>query len=409
MRSTFNILFYLNTSKRKKSGLCPVMGRITVDGQIAQFSLKEEVAQDCWDAKKGRTTGKTRLQIKINKKIGQTEKTIRNIYDRTVETAGYVTAEQIKNELTGTARRAETLLALFREHNQEYQKRVGIDRSESTYYRYECSYNHLSRFILSKYGMSDYPLKQLDMSFIDQYDLYLCVDAGLSSNSMAGHIIKLKKIITRAINQRTLLHDPFPDYVQNKPKYKYRHLSKDELKTIMSAQIQSKAVRFIRDMFIFSSFTGLAYSDMRRLSEPDLLKMSNGSIWIKISRTKTKVESNIRLMEIPLSIIEKYRPERKGKQLFNIPSSGSVSRNMREIERLCRIGHLHFHMARHTFATLICLTNGVSMEALSKMMGHNSIRSTQIYGEITSQKVGTDMKKLAKRLKIKSRKKKINQ
>jgi len=175
----------------------------------------------------------------------------------------------------------------------------------------------------------------------------------------------------------------------------------------MNTQIKSKSVSFIRDMFVFSCFTGLAYADMLQISEKHLRRYSDGSIWIEIPRCKTEVESILRLLEIPKAIIEKYRSERKGEQLFNIPKSYMVSDKMREIGKLCGIGHLHFHMARHTFATLICLTNGVSMETLSKMMGHKSIRSTQIYGEITSQKVDADMKKLAKRMKNKSRRKKI--
>ena len=409
MRSTFNILFYLNSSKKKKSGLCPVMGRITVDGQIAQFSLRKDVHQDYWDAKRGCTTGKTREQIELNRKIEQTEKAIKNIYDRTVETIGYVTAEQIKNELTGKVRNPETLLALFMEHNQEYQKRVGIDRTESSYYTYVNSYNHLSRFVVSKYGLEDYPLRQLDMSFIDSYDLYLRVDAGLNSNSMVRHIVNLKKMVVRAMNQRTLLYDPFPEYVKNKLKYKYLHISKDELKTIMTTKIQSMAVSFIRDLFVFSCFTGLAYADIRQLSEKHLHKLSDGSIWIEIPRCKTDVESSIRLLNIPIAIIEKYQSKRKGERLLNMPSSGSVSKNMRKIEELCSITHLHFHMARHTFATQVCLNNGVTMEVLRKLMGHNSIRSTQNYGEITNQKVGNDMKRLADRLERKTRIKNENE
>ena len=405
MRSTFNILFYLNTSKRKKSGLCPVMGRITVDGGISHFSLKEDLHPDNWDPKNGRAKGKSRSQIALNRKIEQTDQTIRNIYARTVETTGYITAEQIKNELSGTTAKATNLLELYREHNVEYQKRTGIDRNERTYHNYENSCNHLSRFIFSKYGVKDYPLKQLDKSFIENYDLYLRTDARLCTNSMIKPIKHLKKIISRAINQRIILRDPFSEYFPDKQKSKYQHISKEELERIMTTQILSKSVGFVRDMFVFSCFTGLAYADLRQFSEKHLHKLPDGTVWIKISRLKTDIECNIRLLEIPKAIIEKYRQERDGERFFKIQNSAAVSRNMRKIEKLCGICHLHFHMARHTFATLICLTNGVSMESLSKMMGHSTMRSTQIYAEITSQKVGEDMKKLAKRIKSEKSKK----
>jgi DNA repair exonuclease SbcCD ATPase subunit len=133
MRSTFKILFYLNTSKRKKSGTCPVMGRITIDGKIAQFSLKEDIHPDYWDLKKERATGKTREQIALNRKIDKTEQSIRDIYTKMVDNVGYVTAEQIKNELTGAVSKTEYLLELFTEHNQKYKKRIGIDRKDGTY------------------------------------------------------------------------------------------------------------------------------------------------------------------------------------------------------------------------------------------------------------------------------------
>jgi len=405
MRSTFKILFYLNTSKRKKSGLCPLMGRITVDGSVSQFSMQEDAHPKSWDIEKRRVTGKTREQIELNRKIEDTEKAIKEIYDRIVETIGYVTAEQIKNELTGVTTKAETLLELFREHNRDFKARVGIDRSEKTYGHYELSFRHLSNFILTKYGLEDYPLNRLDLSFIHDYDCFLRVDAHLCANSLVKHIIYLKKMVTRAMNQKTIQRDPFQEHIGNKIKLKYKHISQQELVRVMSAQIESGSVCFIRDMFVFSCFTGLAYSDINQLCEKHLRKDSDGKIWIDIPRRKTGVESNILLLNIPLAIIEKYRSERKDEHFFRLPYTSTVSKNMRKIEKICSINHLHFHMARHTFATLICISNNVSMEVVSKMMGHSSMHTTQIYAEITNQKVGNDMKKLANRIKRKKQKK----
>ena len=401
MRSTFKILFYLNTSKCKKSGLCPVMGRITVDGKIAQFSLKEDAHPKNWDARKGQVKGCSREEIELNRKIEQTEKSIINIYQRTVETTGYVTAEQIKNELTGVTAKAEMLLELFREHNHEYKERAGKDRKDKSCVQYEVSYRHLSHFIQMKYGLDDYPLSRLDASFIDDYDCFLRVNRSLSTNTLIRHIIYLKKIINRAMNQRTLRRDPFQEYVPDKRKSNYKHIVKQELERITSTQIRSKSVSYIRDIFVFSCFTGLAYADICRLSEKHLRRAADGKIWIDISRCKTDVECNIPLLDIPLAIIEKYRHQRKGEHIFKLPSSVTVNRHMHKIEKLCDTGHLHFHMARHTFATLICMTNGVSMESISKLMGHRSMRTTQHYAEITGQKVGDDMKKLADRIKRK--------
>ena len=401
MRSTFKILFYLNTSKSKKSGLCPVMGRITIDGTIAQFSLKEEINPDCWDAQKGRAKGKAREQTELNKKIDRTEQSVKTAYTNIVDRLGYVTAEQVKNELTGVTGKADTLLKLFREHNAEFEKRVGIDRKYGSYNRYKNTYAHLSDFIRSKYALDDYPLKQLNISFINDFELYLRVCPKLKINTVRNHLTDLKMLIKRAINQGIILRDPFFDYVKPKKESSYRHLSKEELERLIFTAIQTSNENLVmmRDLFVFSCFTGLAYADMCQLSEQHLRKTAGGKVWIAIPRQKTGVESNVRLLDLPLSIIEKYRCERKSDKLFNMPQPTLIYYYMHQLEKLYGIRHLHFHMARHTFATTVCLANGVPMETISKMMGHSSIHSTQIYAEITSQKVGEDMKKLAKRTK----------
>ena len=397
-RSTFKILFYLNTSKARKSGLCPVMGRITVDGSIAQFSLKMIIHPDKWNAGCRKATGKSPETIKLNREINRTRKSIESIYERIADTVGYVTAEQIKNELTGVAGKAETLLKLFEEHNLEYEKRVGIDRKKSSFYHYKNCYKHLCGFIRLKYNLLDFPLRKLDNPFIDSFDFYLRVDAGMTAGTILNYIIILKKISKRAVNQGSVLRDPFSEYVPDRGKSKYRHLSGDELERIMTVKIEVPKFRFIRDMFVFSCFTGLAYADICLLSEKHLQKSPDGKVMIKIPRQKTDKESYIKLLEIPIQIIEKYRHERKNDRLFNMPVHCLITYYMRKLEELCNISHLTFHMARHTFATQICLTNGVPLTTISKMIGHSSMRSTQIYAEITSQKVGNDMKKVAGRI-----------
>ena len=243
------------------------------------------------------------------------------------------------------------------------------------------------------------------MSFINSYDYYLRVEAKNSSNTVSGHVRNLQMIVSRAINQGIIPRNPFPDYVKIKRECKFQHISGEELEKILNTPIQSKSVCFIRDMFVFSCFTGLAYADMCNLSEKHLHKATDGAFWISIPRQKTGVESNIRLLDIAVKIIDKYRSVRKNGLIFNMPSINTVCCHLRKIEKTCNIKHLRYHMARHTFATLVCMTNGVPLETISKMMGHSSMRTTQIYAEITSQKVGEDMKILAKRIKTKKSKK----
>jgi site-specific recombinase XerD len=219
----------------------------------------------------------------------------------------------------------------------------------------------------------------------------------MTTNTMLGHIIKLKSLVRRAIREGSIRHNPFPEYVQDSQEHRYRHLSVEELERVMNTRIIPPKTCFVRDMFVFSCFTGLAYADVRSLSIANLHTAPDGNLWIDIPRKKTGVESHIRLLDIPAAIIEKYRPERKSDRLFNMPVHCVVTWHMRKLEKLCGISHLHYHMARHTFATEICLNNGVPMETLSRMMGHSTMRSTQIYGEITGRKVKKDMQKLSER------------
>lgn len=397
-RSTFAVLFYLNRAKIKKNGLCPVMGRITIDTQVAQFSAKTDADPDTWDAKAGRSIGRNRQSLEINRTLNRMEQKINGYYTEIVETQGYVTAELVKNALNGIGRKADMLLKLFTEHNEEFKLRIGVNRVQATYYMYLLSYRHLSNFIKQKYYTDDIPLRQLNLNFIDAYDFYLRVDRQMKPHTVSGHIITLKKMTRRAVNQGTLKRDPFGSYLAEQSEKLCRHLKAEEIDRIMQVNIASKQVCHTRDMFIFSTFTGLAYSDMRNLSEKHLRTESDGSLWICINRQKTKTESNIRLLDIPKQIIEKYRPERKSDKIFNMIHLGCICNNLRKIEKLCDIEHITFHMARHNFGTHITLSQGVPIETVSRMMGHQSIATTQIYAKITNQKVNEDMKLLSNRL-----------
>jgi site-specific recombinase XerD len=315
-----------------------------------------------------------------------------------VDRQGYVTAELVKNALYGIGRKQEMLLKLFNEHNQEFKLRVGVNRVEDTYSSYLHSYHHLFNFISHKYGMEDIALDKLNLNFIDAYDFYLRVDRQMKQSTIVGHLIILKKMIHRAVHQGILKGDPFVNYIAEQPEKMCRHLKSEEIDKIMQVHIESKKVCHTRDMFIFCCFTGLAYSDIRNLSQGNITTQVDGSLWISIKRQKTKSECNIRLLDIPKQIIDKYRNDRKSDKVFNLISLASICRNLEKIAVLCGIEHITFHMARHNFGTHITLSQGVPIETVSRMMGHRSIATTQIYAKITNKKVNEDMKLLSKRI-----------
>lgn len=402
MRSTFRLLFYINRQKVKKNGKCPIMGRITLDGKVCQYSTGEEVAPECWDADKGRAIGhghnqKAAGELKeLNRKLDGFEEKAKDAYKKSVNSIGYVSSELIKNAVTGKAQPKSTLLALFDEHNMEYEKRVGIDRTRHTYMRYLTARRHLYEFLQYKYGVEDMAFRSIDRQFIENFHFYLSTVLRLKTISLNDYLILLCKIVRLAVKRRILNRYPFAGYKLEIPPKLHRHLTGEQLAKVMSAELDTYRLCHTRDLFVFSAFTGLGRAEVAELSEEHIITEKDGSKWIYINRLKTKAECRIKLLDIPLRIMEKYRGEGKDGKLFYVPATSSLCRSLKLIKKICKLDcHLTYYMARHTYATEICLSNGVPIETISRMMGHSNIRTTQVYAEITNQKVRKDFGKLS--------------
>jgi site-specific recombinase XerD len=394
-RSTFAVMFYINRTKTKKDGMCQLLCRVTIDTSVAQIGTKIMVDPSLWDGKAGRAAGKSKNAVAVNRVIDKLIGEITAHYREFRASLGFVTAELVKNALKGIGRKQITLMKLFQEHNEEFEKRVGVDRVQATLDHYLRSYELLEIFLREKYDVEEVTLRSLSLTFIDAFDLFLRQDRLMAQHTISGHLINLKKIVRRAVSQGTLIRDPFVTFIPEQPERKCRHLKAGELDRLMNVHIDSKSLRHTRDMFIFSTFTGLAYADLFNLSEEHLKTGADGSLWIKINRQKTKTECNIRLLEIPRQIIEKYRHERKSSKIFNVKTLAVMCNHFRKIEKMCNIERITFHMARHNFGTHITLSQGVPIETVSRMMGHSSITTTQIYARITDTKVNDDMKALS--------------
>ncbi|WP_108821203.1 site-specific integrase [Dysgonomonas sp. Marseille-P4361] len=397
--STFAVLFYINRQKIKKNGMCPLMGRVSINAEIAQFSAGVDIDPSLWDAKAYCMTGKSRHAIEVNHQIKQLRERIDRYYKQILDEQGYITAELVKNAVSGIGRKKENLLELFWEHNEEYAKQVGVTRSGESLRNYISVYKQTERFLQVHYGIEDIPLRQLELSFIEKFDSFLRIEQGFTAHTVSGYTIILRKMIRRAISQGTLHKNPFAAYIPEQPPRKRRHMTQDELEKFMNIPVVSKRLCHSRDMFIFATFTGLSYADMCNLSEENIHKGKNGSFWIRINRQKTGVRCDIPLLDIPLQIIEKYKPERKGDKLFNMVTLPRVAVNLNKVAKLCGIEkRITYHQSRHNFATLITLSKGVPLETVSQMMGHKCFRTTQIYAKLTRQKINEDMKKLSDRI-----------
>lgn len=387
MRSTFRLLFYVNRQKIKANGCCPIMGRITVDGKVSQYSTGLEVEPDNWNA----ATGRAKENKDINRKLNTLTANARQAYLYQVDTNGYVSAEIIKNSVTGKLRTNETLLSLFDEHNAESAKRAGIDLAKQSYIRHKTTRRHIADFMKYKYDVADIALMAIDKQFIVDFEFYLTTILNLKTNSSNGYLNVLRKVIRLALKQYTIKSDPFAGYKSEKPPKSYRHLTAEQLRAIMQLELPNERLRYTRDMFLFSCFTGLGQGDLSKLTNEHIIADDNGEKWIKIERSKTGVESVIKLLDIPQRILERYPNG------FIVPCPKVLAERLGEIAKQAGLDvYLTFYMARHTFATTVALDNGVPIETISKMLGHTSIKTTQVYAEITNQKLAKDLTALAK-------------
>lgn len=359
MRSTFRLLFYVNRQKIKANGNCPVMGRITLDGKVCQYYTGEEVPPALWDADAGRVIIKGAKanhlgfeDIKglkaINIRLDDLEQRAKAAYKKHSDAVGYVSAEIIKNAVTGQAQAKETLMTLFDEHNVEYAKRVGIDRVHHSYVRYLTSRKHVYNFLMYKYGVEDVPLRSLEMQFINDFHFYLSTVLRIKTISLNDYLIILRKMARLAVKQRTLKRDPFSGYRLDIPPKQHRHLSGEQLAKIMNVELHTYRLCHTRDLFVFSVFTGLGRADLANLTWNNITTKADGSKWITIERQKTKAECNIKLLDIPIRIMGKYRGEGKNNKIFYVPATCSLCRSLKMIADRCKLGcHLTFYMARH--------------------------------------------------------------
>ena len=402
MKEELRVLFYLKKNQVNVSGQCSVMGRITIGRSMAQFSAKIEAEPSKWDAKAGRMTGKSNHALQVNRQIDKINLSINVRYKEYLTNRGSVTAEELKNAFQGIATTHETLLKVFAEHNEVYGKRVGIDRVKRTYKGYCNAYSHLADFLQKKYHVRDMSFNQLTFSFIEAYDFYLRVDLKMKPNTILVYIIPFRKVVRIALNKGFITRDPFTEYKPERGRSEHRTLTSEELQKIMNATFDSPKRTLIRDLFIFSSFCGLAFADIRRLTENELVTTEDGKQWIVMARKKTGTISRVRLLDIPLQIIEKYKKDRVCEKIFSVPGYSTVDINLKRIAEICNINKsLTYHQSRHSFGTSICLTQGVPIETLSQMMGHRNIKTTQIYAEITGAKIEEDMQRLSQKIKNK--------
>ena len=391
--------FYLKKNILR-NGLSPVMGRIRIGKDMVRFSCKVDAEPNLWDLRACRLNGKSHRARKVNSVIDRINVALNAKYKEIVSLKGKVTATELKNACQGISSAQDTLLSIYREHNEAYLKRIGVNRAEGTYLNYISSYLCLERYIKYKYHVSDLSFRQLDFSFIENYDFYMRIDCKYVSHTVLQKMTHLRKMMKIAIRKKIISHDPFVGYVPERPKTCQRYVPDDEFEKLMNMPLKSSALNLTRDMFVFASFTGLSYIDLYNLTNNQIVTGYDGSLWLNVARHKNENISKIPLLDVALQLIEKYKGTGSGDKVFPVKTGNNMNIQLKTIAKLFGIERrLTFHMSRHTFATETCLTQGVPIETVSRMMGHKSLSTTQIYAKVTQNKVNEEMKALSEILK----------
>jgi site-specific recombinase XerD len=396
--STYGTLFHLRKAKKRKDKTVPIYLRITIDGKRTEYSIKRSIDPDRWNPKAGKAKGTNDHSKEINNHIqilqNKADKAYKELIDEELEISG----PAIVDKITGKESYKHTLLNTFKLHNRIIGERSDVDYAEATLKRYETTLMHVKKVLDIYYHVTDLPLKKLDFSFVSNMDTYLRVTRGCNHNTTMKYIKNLKRVIHFAIERDMLEIDPFIKFKTKIKEVKRNFLSEDDLNKLMNKIFVVDRLDLVRDIFVFSCFTGLSYVDITTLSKDNISKGIDGNDWIVTDRKKTGTESRIILLPKAKEIIDKYKDhplvEDKG-TLLPVYSNQKMNGYLKEIADLTGIDfNLTFHLARHTFATTVTLQNGVSIETVSAMLGHKNMRTTQIYAKVVDQKISNDMSKL---------------
>ena len=401
MKSTYSVIFYLKREKLKKDGTYPIMGRITVDGTQCQFSCKVDCNPELWETKGGRATGKSVMARNVNMELDKIKARIDRYYKEIVERDNFVTAEKVKNAFLGLEYRQHTLLTLIEQWNQEYEKKVEAGlKSDASLRKYQTVYKHTKDFLMSHYHVSDLALKEILPSFLSDFEIFLKTEKNISHNTVCLYVNPIRMLMHRAQENGWVTRYPFGEYRIQSEETEKGFVTKEELHALMNNPTLTPRRAYIRDLFIFCCFTGLAHADLKNLREENIVRnLADGSWWIHTYRQKTGVEENVKLLPIPLAIMKKYKGLCTDGHIFDVPEHKCCCKRLRMVAKKCGITkHLTWHMARHTMATVVCLSNGMPLEVVGSVLGHKRIESTQVYAKITQEKLGCEIDTLAKKL-----------
>lgn len=396
-KTNFRVSFFLKKAKLLKNGEASVAMRITVDGQRVENNIRKSILPNLWDQSKERAKGTSSAAVDLNRFIEDARIRIHQIVTELQQTGAEINPLIVQQRFYGVGqvrKQERTILQVIQEHNDEAKQLIGKDFVEITWRRYETMKRYLGELIKHKYGVDDLLLSDFTGEVIRAYEVYLKTEKDLCQNTLIRYMKALKKITNRCLANDWIQKDPFAGIKFREEPTEPEFLTLEEVDRIYNCNPGSKRLEVIKDMFLMSAFTGLAFTDVSQLTEDHIVTDNDGNKWIRKPRQKTKQMSNIPLLDVPLAIIEKYQGDKKAAKkgvLLPIPCNQVMNRYLKEIAEICKINkHLTMHTARHTYATL-CLSQRVSLKNVSKMLGHASVKMTERYARVLDSSILHDM------------------
>lgn len=378
----------------------PVFMRITVNGQRAENNIQKSIAPNLWDQSKERAKGTGRTAVDLNRFIEEARIKVHQIITELQQNNETVNAKIVQERFYGinpNKKAEKTILEVIQAHNDEAEKLIGKDFAKTTVLRYKSMKRYLGEMIRKNYEVDDLPLSQFTGEVIRAYEVFLKTEKDMSQNTLIRYMKALKKITNRCIANDWLHKDPFVGIKFREEPTEPEFLTIEELNRIYECDPGCKRLEVVRDMFLMSAFTGLAFSDVSQLTSEHIVKDNAGNLWIRKHRQKTRQISNIPLLDIPAAILKKYEGNKKAAKkgvLLPVPANQVMNRYLKEIATICKIDkYLTTHVARHTYAT-VCLSQGVSLKNVSKMLGHASVKMTEHYARVLDTSILREMNEI---------------
>lgn len=398
MKAKVNLHFYAKSTKANTKGQLPIYVRLTVDGNRTEFSTKKFIEPSRWSSGASKVKGTSEEARSINSYLDLIKSRVFDVHMELIHKNQNLSIKNFKDLLFGSEEKQHMLVPIFLDHNNKIKELVGKEYAPGTLERYTTSLKHIIEFMQWKYKVSDIDITKIDHAFITDFEFWLRSVRNCANNTAVKYIKNFSKIIKICLANDWLDKDPFVNYKSKVKEIERVYLEEGEIQRLIEKSFKSERLSLVRDIFLFSCFTGLAYIDVKNLTKSHISIGIDGEKWIFTHRQKTESASKIPILPVTQMILNKYKnhPYCLNKEkLLPILSNQKMNAYLKEIADVCGVNkELTFHIARHTFATTITLTNGVPIESVSKMLGHKNLKTTQHYAKVLDKKVSDDMKLL---------------